>query len=38
MRDEMIEVARKLEKYGEKDRIFGAKYAAIPRPMKKPTE
>jgi hypothetical protein len=31
----MIEVARRLEKYGEKDPILGAKYAAMPRPMKK---
>jgi hypothetical protein len=38
MRDEMIHRAQELEKSGEKDPILGAKYAAIPRPMKKSTE
>jgi hypothetical protein len=38
MRDEMIDEARRREAAGEKDEMFGAKYAAIPRPMKKSTE
>jgi hypothetical protein len=38
MRDEMIDEARRQEASGEKDERFGAKYAAIPRPMKKSTE
>jgi hypothetical protein len=38
MRDEMIEVARRLEKSGKQDLIFAAKYASIPRPMRKSTE
>lgn len=35
MRDQMIDIARELEKDGKK---LDAKYAAIPRPMKKSTE
>jgi hypothetical protein len=38
MRDEMIDEARRQEATGEKDEVFGAKYAAIPRPMKKSAE
>jgi hypothetical protein len=38
MRDEMIDEARRRETTGEKDEMFGAKYAAIPRPMRKSTE
>jgi len=38
MHAEMIDIARKLEETGEKDEMFSAKYAAIPRPMKKSTE
>lgn len=37
MRDEMIDEARRREANGEKD-SFDAKYAAIPRPLKKSTE
>jgi hypothetical protein len=38
MRGEMIDEARRREASGEKDEIFGAKYAAIPSPMKKSNE
>jgi len=38
MRDEMIDVARAIEQSGEIDLVFGAKYAAISRPMRKSTE
>lgn len=38
MRDEVIDIARAMEQSGEKDEMFGAKYAAIPRPMRKSNE
>jgi hypothetical protein len=38
MRDEMIDEARRREATGEKDEMFGTKYAAIPLPMRKSTE
>jgi hypothetical protein len=33
MRDEMIDEARLRETTGERDEVFGGKYAAIPRPI-----